>query len=319
MSNIINTARGIQAICRPLTGEPAVGEVVFKTLASVPSPIIIEPGRYLFPIVSGAVRYDLIYKVKRNLNDPDGRWSVPGGGGSLPVQVMSNIGGNRHNMPNGARFQIEAPWAAGFEPKPATLSGLSGGVDRTDDLALYNFVSFESFGSKPNLELFKSSIGGRFPAALMYWENSEPADGMTTSATQRPTHRGQGKISYTEIFTILLISSRDDAEATRRAQPLRILDAMSALLVDRVGVDGQAVSSPGGLHIRRRWRIGGEDGFYRTFQVYALSVSAQATIVQIDTRTYSDLLRFKIDAPREDTPENLPLVVNNLVANPQDP
>ncbi len=116
----------------------------------------------------------------------------------------------------------------------------------------------------------------------------------------------------------MVISSRADSEAERRGQGLRVLDEMTALLVDKVAVDGMGMSSPGGIHVRQRYRASsGGDEFYKTFQVYGLRISVQVTIEQRDTREYELLRKFRIDAPREDTPTDLPLVVNNLVDNPQ--
>lgn len=315
--SIISIARGIQALCQPLTGNRSSGVVALTNTTA--SPIVVDPNSALFPVTSGVVAYDRVYKTARNPADPQkGRWTIaPASTVSIPI--FSNIGGVRMNARPGTIFRLEAPWAAGFAANPVSVAGTTGGTDPSDDLALYNFVMYENFGAKPSLELFKSAIGGRFPAAMIFWQESEPADGLSTSAVERPTHRGQGKISYTEMFEIMIVSTREDSENNRRAQPLRIMDAMSALLVDRVAVDGSALSSPGGIHIRKRSRNGGEDGFYRTFQAYSLTVSAQATMVQTDSREYDPLLRFRIDAPREDTPTDLPLVVDNRVDNPQAP
>jgi hypothetical protein len=200
-----------------------------------------------------------------------------------------------------------------------TRTGTEGGTNPTGDLSLFNFVSFESFGAKPSLELFKSAIGGKFPAAIIHWIEDEPADGLTTSSVNRPTHRGIDKMSYVDLFEIIIVSSRSDSEIERRGQGLRILDEMSAWLLDRTTVDNERLSSPGGLHIRRRYRAGnGEDGFYKAFYVYAMQLTATVTIVRRDLRTYDELKKFRIDAPREDHPAaDLPVVVDNEVDNPQ--
>ena len=319
--NVLDTARGIMALCQPLTGERATGEVIIHPRANV----VVPANGYLYPVVNGGVRHDLLFKTAVNPDTEDGNWPMVVGVPS-PVQVLSNIGGVRHNMAPGTRFVIEQPWRFGLAERPNTLLGLAGAEDPIDeDLALWNIVPFESFGSKPNQELFRSSIGGKFPAAIIVWKESEPADGMSTSSTNRPTHRGAGKVSYTELFEILLICNSADSEHERRGQGLRVLQEMCSLLVDRQAVDGQAISSPGGLHIRKRYRLPPDGAaFYQAFQVYGITLSAQATLVQRDSRTYSPLTAFKIDAPREEHPtaddpdaEDLPLVVNNRVANPQ--
>lgn len=317
MSTVIDLGRSIQAVCAPVTGERASGYVTLK--ASSAEGVKVTANEYLFPIVNGQVRYDMNFKTVKNPLSEDGEWTVPGGG-TLALPVISNIGGKRHNLKPGTKFVLDDLWLGALERQAVTKTGFSGGADPTGYVSLYNFVIFENFGAKPSVELFKSAIGGRFPAAVMHWMASEPADGMSTSATNRPTHRGQGRITFTELFKILVVSTREDSEHNRRAQPLRVVQELSELLFDRQSVDDHAFSSPGGVHIRGRGREGsGEDGFYRTFQVYSLTISAQATITQKDSRVYHELKRFRIDAPREATPENLPVVVNNLVDNPQDP
>lgn len=311
---IVDIARGIMAACQPLTGDRASGTVALHNVSA--APISVVPNSCLFPVVNGSVRYESVYKVGRNPADAKGVWTI-GAGATQNVPVFSNIGGVRMNLSAGTTFRAEGSWSPGLAPNPRAVTAIVGGADPSDDLALYNFVMYENFGAKPTLELFKSAIGGRFPAAMIFWLESEPADGLSTSATNRPTHQGAGKISYTEMFEIMIVSTREDSENNRRAQPMRIMDAVSALLVDRMSVDGSAISSPGGLHIRRRNRLGGEDGFYRVFQAYSLTLSAQATYVRTDDRVYDVLRKFRIDAPREDSPTDLPLVVDNEVANPQ--
>lgn len=312
--NVLDTARGLMALCQPLTGERATGEVMLQPNANV----VVPSNGFLYPVVNGSVRHDLLFKTAVNPNTEDGNWPMTAGV-DAPVQVLSNIGGVRHNMAPGTRFVVEQPWRYGLADRPRTVLGLTGATDPLDDdLALWNFVPYESFGTKPNQEAFRSSIGGKFPAAFIIWKESEPADGMTTNAVVRPTHRGAGKISYAELFEILLISNRSDSEHERRGQGLRILQEMCALLVDRQAVDGQAISSPGGVHIRKRYRMPSDGAaFYQAFQVYGITLSAQTTLVQRDSRTYAPLNGFRIDAPREANPTDLPLVVNNRVTNPQ--
>jgi hypothetical protein len=322
MSTVLDIARAIMAVCQPLTGTRATGEIVLQPTVD----LVVEPNSYFYPVVNGSVRHDLLFKIARNPAREDKTWHLTANT-PTPVQVLSNIGGARHNMPAGTRFVIEQPWREGLADRPVTLGGFTGGADPVEnqDLALWNFVPYESFGAQQNLELFRSSIGGRFPAAMIVWTESEPADGMSTSGVVRPTKRGAGKISMSELFDIMLISNNASSEHERRGQGLRVLDEMTALLVDRMEVDGFNFSSPGGIHIRKRYRTppNGEQ-FYKAFQVYNLTLSAQNTFVQLDTRVYSPLLSFKIDAPREDHPTaaaptatDLPLVINNRVTNPQ--
>lgn len=319
--SMMRIARNLMAICQPLTGERATGQVQLLPKAD----IVVDPHSYLFPVVNNQVRHDLVFKTAINPAQPDGVWPAPKDV-ATNVSIVSNIGGVRHNLAPGTEFVVEQPWRYGLPGKPRSLGGTSGATDPADDdLALYNFVSYESFGSKPTLDLFRSSIGGKFPAAMVCWMEGEPADGMSTSGVSRPTKRGAGRISYSDIFEIMIFSSRADSEHERRGQGLRILDEMCALLVDRMAVDGEALSSPGGLHIRKRYRApSAGDGFYKVFQVYIITLSVQSTMVQRDTRAYNPLLGARIDAPREDHPtdddpdaQDLPLVVNNRVSVPQ--
>jgi hypothetical protein len=311
--SILETMRLVQACCQPITGERATGAIVLKSATA--GNVAVPRGRYLFPMVNGKVDHSRAFKTMAS-NAQGDPWSVTPAG--TAVAIHSNIGGARHNLPAGTRFVIDQPLRPDLVAQPILQTPTVGGDDPVGDLALFNFVSFDYFGSQPSLELFQSAIGGRFPAAIMFWEESEPSDGQTTSAVTRPTHRGAGNASYSELFEILVVSSRADSEHERRAQALRILDELTALLIDRQAVDGVGMSSPGGIHIRGRYRVPGETQFYKAFQVYGLRISVQVTYVKRDLREYAELRRFRIDAPREDHPAaDLPLVVNNLVDNPQ--
>lgn len=317
--NILDIERLVMACCQPITGERATGTVLLKSATG--ADVSVPHGFFLFPIVNGQVKYEFAFKTVINpatdrlTGAARGAWTVTTAG--IAVSIWSNIGGARHNLPRGTRFVIDQPLRPELEQSPVTQTGTAGGEDPDGDLALFNFVSYEYFGSKPSLELFKSSIGGKFPAAIMHWVESEPADGLTSSAVSRPTHEGAGKASYSELFEILVVSSRADSKEERRGQGLRVMGELTEFLLDRVGVDGVGFSSPGGIHVRRRYRVpAGDDGFYKAFQVFGMTISAQTTIEKRDTRAYDLLRKFKLNAPR-DAETDLPLVVDNLIANPQ--
>lgn len=319
--SILELTRLIQACCQPLTGQRATGSILLKSATG--ADVTVGHGRFMFPIINGQVRHELAFKTAINPATRSlpgalaGSWTATTVG--TPVSILSNLGGVRHNLPAGTRFLIDQPLVPALVDRPRIATPTAGGEDMTGDLVLYNFVAFETFGAQPTLEAFRSAIGGRFPAAIINWTESEPSDGQTTSAVTRGTHLGARNVAYSEMFDIRLISSRSDSEAERRGQAVRILDEMTALLLDKVAIDGAPMSSPGGVHIRRRqYEPSGGDAFYRAFQVYRLTLSVQSVIQQRDSREYDLLRKFRIDAPREDHPaEDLPVVVNNLVDNPQ--
>jgi hypothetical protein len=101
--SILDTERKIMAICQPMTGDRATGKVVVK--AAGVDPVELPLGTVLFPILS-QVRYDLPFKVAASAplsSTEDGAWTIAGGGAETVVDIFSNIGGERHNLPNPER------------------------------------------------------------------------------------------------------------------------------------------------------------------------------------------------------------------------
>ena len=293
MSWVHSTMRAILAVCQPLSGDRATGTALVKASgADVP----LFPGTYFAPIIAGQRRPDLVFKVGPGPED-DGSWIVTAAGTS--VAMFSNIGGSRHNLEAGTKLDVE-PWVTGIASAVAEAQ-FTGGTDASGfgavkDMAIYDQLS----GPAIHVDLQRSSLK-RFPAVLLTWMDDEPADGSTTSSTHRPTRVGTSSVLYRESFQLSLIVSRSESEHMRREEGLYILDALTGLLTDRRAVDDCVFSAPGGLHILRRWREGGNQGIYQKFAIYHILLAATAAFTRTDTRAFNDWLRAVLDVVNPDT------------------
>lgn len=325
--DIIDLGRGLLATLASLSGVRATGQVQVRTSSGNPGSLLI--GNYLLPIVNGQLRQDLVFKVPPNA-DKSTSVTVPGGAGGA-VNIVSNLGGVRHNLPAGTKFLFDPP-LPGIEPDAELLpSGTAGGVDPSGLLAIREGVLIETLaGPLTGMEFFRSTLKGMFPAVVLQWLDSEPADGLATSTLARGNSRaGEGSQLYAEEWMLTLIVSKAESEPVRRAQGLRLLGEVTGLITDRQSIDGVVISHPSGAQIRRRGVLSGlPRDVYQAYQIYQVELAVTGNYERSDSRTYADLLRFKLDAPKHDQspsveggPDrpNLPVVHDVLIENPQDP
>lgn len=324
-ATVLTIGRGICAILQPLTGARATGTCVFRPVSGATEQL--PPHTWLYPIVSNQIRPDLGYKVLPNPAAESGEWAIAAAGTAAPV--VSNIGGKRHNVPVGTEFRIEPDAGANVAGTAVTLTGFAGGTDAFEsvdpvvaDLGIANVVLYETFGgSSESIEQFNANVGGRWPLVMLFWSGDEPADGYANNNTSSPTKRGSHSMQYAQDFELWLVCSRQDSEAQRRGQAMRLLDEISWYLYDRMSVDGLAISSPGGIKIKRRSReTGTGEQFFKAFRVYSISLSATITQTKRDISTAQPLVRFHTDYLKENrapdgTNLDLPLLHDIITPN----
>lgn len=331
MSELLSVARGIVGIAGQLTGTRAVGKAAFNP--PLPAPIAIAPNMWLAPVVNNSIRPDFVCRVRPNPARPDGAWQVTG---SETIDVETLCGGVKQNRPAGTKLQwVDGAVPDGLNPIAHPLfvtvaNPIIGGTDVPifgEDFVQYAGI-YESLGAPIlDLELFSSSIGAA-PAMVLVWDGTESADGLTMSAMQKGSARmARGRMAYKEQWSLLVITDRQDSDARRRAEGMRIMHNASELLVDQIwfaGESGVRVSAIDGIQLRSRFRLSGRTPFYQRYYVYGIRLATTLVYQKYDPRVFNPWLKSKISSVNPDTnlptdPNPLPTTTNVLVDMPQDP
>lgn len=302
-ASVIEIARDIMAAVNNTTGTRGIGTVLIKPKTA--STVYLPRNWHLFPIVNGAIREELLFKVgqgpgravypngkrkKASDAEPDTEswWVIPPGG-SL-VTIHSVVGGCRHNMPRGTKFVFD-PEHPNLAVEATLQTSITGAVDPTHFGGCKSIVQFEQLTAPTaSLDAFRAAVG-KFPAAVIVWDGSEPADGTTSSSLDRGASRA-GSVTqlFKERFNIFVLAERLDSGSTRSAEGLKLLDDLTFLLTDIQTIDGQVFSSPSGVQVRGRSRIAGDSAQYQSVFVYLLQISVTGTWKPYDFRSYSPWL-----------------------------
>ncbi len=284
MSSVVEIARHLMAVMQPQTGSRSSG---VATITASGDDVEIPRSTYALPIVQGQVRPELVFKVGEGPN-ADKSWTVTSTG--TDVDILSNIGGARHNLADGTKLIFDPP-IDGIA-SIATKGSLTGGADATFLGGVKDMIQYEQLGtSDPEVDLWHGAIQG-FPAVIVTWSGSKDLD----------VDVRRGVSLSEEIYTISVIASRMEADHIRRLEGQIILDGLRSLLIDRQSVDGVPFSSPSGVQITRRGRQPGKGRVFQAFYIYFLEVVVSSAFVQTDTRTYHDLELISMDVLKPQDP-----------------
>jgi hypothetical protein len=303
VSDIITLGRDILSTIAPTTGTRATGQVVIRTKGN--TPVNLGPNWALIPRINNDLREELAFKiaagpnvakyrdgirVKANPADPDcpSWWTIQPGG--TLVAVTSIVGGERHNLKKGTKLYFD-PIHPDLEVVAEVFEEFTGGQDPTHFGGCKNAVLFEQMNAPTaSLDAFRSKLQS-FPSVVVVWDDSEPADGTTQSTLDRGASRG-GRVEsrFSERFNVFVLASRLDGGHHRSAEGLRLLEDITNELINRQEIDGKIFSNPG-VQVRGRSRITGDTTQFQGMYVYLLQISATATIVPTDRRTFSPWLR----------------------------
>lgn len=285
LNTIERLARAIFAQLSPMTGARAAGSITVTATGSGNKSL--PPNAYLLPVVGGSLREDLVFKTGR---DPDtvapngtgGAWAV-NGGSSASVAITSNVGGARHNLAAGTVLRFDPP-VQDFEPTATVDADLAGGADDATQL-LRRLAFFEEIdASNPQRDIFAAMLAD-YPAAMLVWAGTEPAEGMTAGLRQGST-RGARKVRFMrETFVLYLIVGRLASDAKRRQTGIVTMQAATRLLSDRqCNVDGETLSAIGaGLEVVGRDRLSRGQRHY----IYSVALRANQVLRPIDERTFN--------------------------------
>lgn len=300
MPAIENVARAIFGQLSSALGARATA--VAPVLATIPSGAVLPRNTYFVPVVDGRLMEHWLFKVAAN----PATLAQDGSGGDWPldtvtprnVALVSNLGGARYNLPAGTVFRIAEDPIANVPETITTSAPATGGADGVVRDAHF----FEDLTpSQQQADIFGARLG-TFPALVLVWESSDPADGLTTGVGQGQTRAGRGKRFFRESFSLFVVSSSQASDTSRRSLGLRIMEACTELLTDHVSnVDGEPLSTLGGLKVLTRARVARSASAY----VYAVRFSVTRTWKASEARTFSpwDFSRVVGELPGHAAPE----------------
>lgn len=320
-TTIIEIARDLMAVCAPTTGTRATGKVLVRAKAGKGN-VTLPANWHFIPAINNAAREELLFKTATGPNRakyPDGKrkkasadepdapswWVIPEAG--TAVDILSVLGGKRHNLPAGTKLFFD-PLHPDLEPVVEVLDGgITGGVDPTWLGGAMSIVQFEQLvGTTATLDAFRAQVD-KFPAVVIVWDGSEPADGTTQSSLDRAESRvGPSQQLFKERFNLFVLSKRVDGDHMRRNEGLKLLDDITLWLTDAMEVDGQVFSTPTGVQIRGRARVAGDSASYQQLYIYMLQLSVTTLWKRYDSRTFNpwllthnEFLTFQKDAQGE--------------------
>lgn len=322
MTTTVDQGRGILAFLGPLTGARATGKALVEQASTATLPVELPPNMWLSPVVNGALRPQMLYRVLPDYTNVAGKgaWVIPAGAGRL-VDIEAHLGGTRYQdaAPAGATLR----WADGFPPGlvgSSVVVNPAGGLTGADDEQTYGpdriigTAMYEALGTPlQTLELFRASLGA-CPAAMLIW-----------AGTGAKKDGGRGVARSPEYWELFIIVDRADTDPARRGEGLRLLDAAEDLVLWRnvygdegnTGLGGLIVGAdPSGVAIRGRRRLTGTSAMFQNTYVYSLQLTAVRVAERVDFRTFGPWNRTRIDShfpvknPPTD-PTNLPNVTDN--------
>lgn len=289
VNSIERLARALFAALSPATGIRATGLIAVTAGAA---DVIVPANTYLMPVVAGQLRDDLLFKTIED--------RPLGAGSTASIAITSNVGGVRHNLPEGTTFRFN-PLLEGVLPTAELAADM---LDGSDAGALIRRVAFyeDLDAASPSNDLFVSKIGDR--GVLLIWSKSEPAEGALAGLRQG-ANRGSRTVKFwRENYVFYVVVSRLTSDASRRQEGQVILEVITGLLTDRMqNDDGEQLSTiGGGVEITERARLGRSANHY----IYGIQLRVNQTLQpQLDGRVFAPWLRTSYvgAAPGREAPE----------------
>jgi hypothetical protein len=255
----------LQALFQPLIGDYSSGSVTVSSATS--APVILSAGSFAIPVIKDALMDDSAIVVKKNAATADGSWLVTQAGISVPVESLQ--GGVHVNIDAGTECQW-APQIEGLNDAIVTSEGLTGGSLLDEYGTLAQLKNYKDLGRQPDSKSFFAANLGRFPAAVLSWSSTSPADGSTAyDIGSDSTRAGKTTRMFVHQFELAIVTARLGPENARRREGDILRDRCVAMIQDRVVWRDLPLSSgPKGLQI------------------------SDARVVAVTDSSYVDVIRF---------------------------
>lgn len=281
LNSIERLGRALFATLAPVTGVRATGTISIAALPGTGS-LQVPANTYLMPVVGGQLRDDLLFKTAAD-------WSITlddAGSFDDGLPIKSNVGGTRHNLPEGTVFRFNPP----FEGLAATATLDADMTDGSDEAQLIRRLAFyeDLDTSSPSADLFASKIGDR--GVMLIWSKSDPAEGAMAGLRQGANRASRTVKFWRENFVLYVVVSRLTTDNFRRQEGLIIAQVISRLLTDRMqNDDGEQLSTVGGgVEITERARLGRSPSHY----IYGIRLRVNQTLeASPDGRVFAPWLR----------------------------
>ncbi len=301
ISTTIDTGRSIMSALQPLTGTRARGQI--RLFAKSGNQVTIPAFTFFMPVLDGQRHTSYLFKTIKGPNSDDS-WTITDSG-SL-VDVVSNIGGVRHNIDQDTSFQTDIPHPdlvlTGAQA-PTAVADFVDGTEPQGFGGVRDMVLYDTFDGPDIFTDIHRSPLGQFPGVLLAFQDFEPADGVAIAQNnQSAINAGTDKKFYKVSYTINVLTQRGEGDAARRQEGLLIADTIMQLLNDKhAGDPGECLSNPGGVQVRTMFRGSGPQPVYQKFYVYTILVSAMVTLKRLDFRSFNPWLRtlMNVDVPQE--------------------
>jgi hypothetical protein len=278
LNSIERLARALFATLAPVTGVRATGSITIGNDSA--DDILVPRNTYLMPVVGGQLRDDLLFKTTADV-------TVLGGSPDpTTVGITSNVGGLRHNLPEGTVFRFN-PTILGLLPTATLDADMTDGSDEAQlirRLAFYEDLDTSS----PSADLFASKIGDR--GVMLIWSKSDPAEGAMAGLRQGANRASRTVKFWRENFVLYVVVSRLTADNFRRQDGIVITQIITRLLTDRMqNDDGEQLSTVGGgVEITERARLGRSPSHY----IYGIRLRVNQTLeASPDGRVFAPWLR----------------------------
>lgn len=299
-------SRALLAAIQPATGSRATGLVNVQFIdQGAPQGLQLGAGEYITPIVDGETRSQMLYKLAANPASADGTWTIEPTG--TIVQVISNLGGDQYNLPAETAFEFDD--ALADKLTGIAVADFEGGVDSTDFDQVADAVEFETLNtSELSLDLRRAGVNA-FPAVVVTFQDLQPADGASTSSTDRGTRTGNGRALYRWRFGLTIFVDMAEEDQKRRSRGSAIMGRLLALVGDKNGVDGECLSNPGGAQILGVQRLFAPTPVYQKYYVYRIDVALTGGIEREDSRVYFPWLTACITGLKPEAAGDEPTII----------
>lgn len=236
----------LQALFQPLLGDYSSGSITVTPQGD--SPVTLDARTFVVPVVKDCSMEDSALYVKPNPDTADGSWLVPVAGLSVPVESLQ--GGEHVNLDAGTvcQWDFDGPLLNDAIVGP---DGIGGGTQYGEYGFLQQLRNYKDLGAPPDSKSFFAAKLGRFPAAVLSWSSTTPADGSSTyDIGSDSTRAGKTTRMFVHQFELMIVTARLSSDDLRRREGDTIRDRCVEMIQDRmVWRELPLCSGPKGLQI----------------------------------------------------------------------